>query len=105
MCSDARSDALLSNGASNGNQAPREIGDLYRLFVVLQHSNKPVVTGSFSAAGLQGMIDLLAADSGSQDKLRQTTGDFDVCPSPPLNWSEFGSTTCSIWPAPVCPRK
>ncbi len=92
VCSDARSDALLSNGASNGNQAPSAIGDLYRLFVVLQHSDKPVVTGSFSAAGLQGMIDLLAADSGSPDKLRQQPrAIFDVCPSPPLNWSDFGS--------------
>jgi trimethylamine--corrinoid protein Co-methyltransferase len=74
------------------NDAPSTIGDLYRLLVVLQHSDKPVVTGSFSAAGLQGMIDLLAADSGSPYKLRQQPrAVFDVCPSPPLNWSEFGS--------------
>ena len=72
--------------------APTAIGDLYRLFVVLQHSDKPVVTGSFSAGGLEGMIDLLAADHGSRDKLRQQPrAIFDVCPSPPLNWSEFGS--------------
>ncbi|MGA2965318.1 MAG: trimethylamine methyltransferase family protein [Terriglobales bacterium] len=74
------------------SDAPAAIGDLYRLFVVLQYSDKPVVTGSFSAAGLQGMIDLLAADSGSRDRLRQKPrAVFDVCPSPPLNWSEFGS--------------
>ncbi|HYW36999.1 MAG TPA: trimethylamine methyltransferase family protein [Terriglobales bacterium] len=74
------------------NDAPSAIGDLYRLLVVLQHSDKPVVTGSFSAAGLEGMIDLLAADSGSPEKLRQQPrAVFDVCPSPPLNWSEFGS--------------
>jgi trimethylamine---corrinoid protein Co-methyltransferase len=71
---------------------PNAIGDLYRLFVVLQHSDKPVVTGSFSAAGLGGMIDLLSADSGGRDQLRQQPrAVFDVCPSPPLNWSEFGS--------------
>jgi trimethylamine--corrinoid protein Co-methyltransferase len=74
------------------SDVPNAIGDLYRLFVVLQHSDKPVVTGSFSAAGLGGMIDLLAADSGGRDKLRQQPrAVFDVCPSPPLNWSEFGS--------------
>lgn len=74
------------------NDAPSAIGDLYRLVVVLQHSDKPIVTGSFSAAGLQGMIDLLAADSGSRDNLRKKPrAVFDVCPSPPLNWSEFGS--------------
>jgi len=72
--------------------APGEIGDLYRLFVVLQYSDKPVVTGSFSAEGLQGMLDLLAADSGGPEGLRQRPrAVFDVCPSPPLNWSEFGS--------------
>jgi len=76
----------------NNDDVPIAIGDLYRLFVVLQHSDKPVVTGSFSAAGLQGMIDLLIADRGSPDKLRQQPrAVFDVCPSPPLNWSEFGS--------------
>ena len=74
------------------SDAPSAIGDLYRLFVVLQHSDKPVITGSFSAAGLAGMIDLLVADSGSRDQLRrQPRAVFDVCPSPPLNWSEFGS--------------
>jgi len=74
------------------NDAPSAIGDLYRLLVVLQHSHKPVVTGSFSAEGLQGMIDLLAADSGSRDNLRaKPRAVFDVCPSPPLNWSEFGA--------------
>ena len=74
------------------SDAPGAIGDLYRLLVVLEHSDKPVVTGSFSASGLAGMIDLLAADSGGPDKLRQKPrAIFDVCPSPPLNWSEFGS--------------
>jgi trimethylamine--corrinoid protein Co-methyltransferase len=86
VCSDAIADSDQSN------DAPGTIGDLYRLFIVLQYSDKPVVTGAFSAAGLQGMIDLLAADSGSPDKLRQKPrAVFDVCPSPPLNWSEFGS--------------
>jgi trimethylamine--corrinoid protein Co-methyltransferase len=74
------------------NDAPSEIGDLYRLYVVLKHSNKPVVTGAFSSAGLGAMIDLLAIDAGGYDQLRQRPrAIFDVCPSPPLNWSEFGA--------------
>jgi trimethylamine--corrinoid protein Co-methyltransferase len=74
------------------NDAPSAIGDLYRLFVILQHSDKPVACGAFSAAGLQGMIDLFAADSGSPEKLRQQPRVVvEVCPSPPLNWSEFAS--------------
>lgn len=71
--------------------APGEMGDLYRLYVILQHSDKPIVTGSFSAAGLHGMIDLLVADAGGREQLKQRPrAVFDVCPSPPLNWSEFG---------------
>ncbi|MGA7291819.1 MAG: trimethylamine methyltransferase family protein, partial [Terriglobales bacterium] len=74
------------------SDAPSAIGDLFRLLIVLRHSHKPIVTGSFSAAGLHGMIELLAADSGGGEKLRQRPrAVFDVCPSPPLNWSEFGS--------------
>jgi|SRR5208337_4664109 len=72
------------------NDAPGAIGGLYRLFVILQHSDKPVACGAFSAAGLQGTIDLFAADSGSPEKLRQQPRVVvEVCPSPPLNWSEF----------------
>ncbi len=72
--------------------APAQIGDLYRLSIVLQYSQKPVVTGSFSAAGLKGMIDLLAADAGGIEALKaRPRAVFDVCPSPPLNWSEFGA--------------
>src|ERR1035437_7068039 len=71
---------------------PPEMGDIHRLAVVLQHSSKPIVTGSFSAAGLQGMIDLLVADAGSAEQLRaKPRAVFDVCPSTPLNWSEFGA--------------
>ena len=72
------------------NDAPSAIGGLYRLFVILQYSDKPVACGAFSAAGLQGMIDLFAADSGGPEKLRQRPRVVvEVCPSPPLNWSEF----------------
>lgn len=71
---------------------PPEIGDFYRLLVVLWHSNKPVVTGAFSAPTLQAMLDLLAADAGGREALKQKPrAVFDVCPSPPLNWGAFAS--------------
>jgi trimethylamine--corrinoid protein Co-methyltransferase len=74
------------------NDAPREIGDWYRLLLVLWYSEKPVVTGAFSAAGLQTLLELLAIESGGVDARRQQPrAVFDVCPSPPLNWSEFAS--------------
>jgi trimethylamine--corrinoid protein Co-methyltransferase len=74
------------------NDVPQEIGDFYRLFLVLWYSNKPVITGAFSSGTLAAMVDLLAADSGSEEALRQRPrAVFDVCPSPPLNWSEFAA--------------
>lgn len=74
------------------SDVPSEIGDFYRLFLVLWYSGKPVVTGAFSGPTLQAMLDLLAADAGGADALRQKPrAVFDVCPSPPLNWSDFAS--------------
>lgn len=74
------------------SDVPPEMADIHRLLIVLQCSSKPVVTGSFSAGGLRGMLDLLVADAGSGEQLRKKPrAIFDVCPSPPLNWSEFGA--------------
>ena len=74
------------------NDVPQQIGDWYRLLLVLWYSEKPVVTGAFSAASLHTLIDLLAIEGGGRDALRKNPrAIFDVCPSPPLNWSEFAS--------------
>ena len=51
---DAQSTAIVCN------EVPKAIGDLYRLYVVLLFSQKPIVTGSFSLQTLGAMIDMLA---------------------------------------------
>jgi len=74
------------------NEVPKEIGDIYRLFLVLWYSNKPIVTGAFTRQTTPLMIELLATDAGGHDALRRKPrAVFDVCPSPPLNWSEFAA--------------
>ena len=74
------------------NDVPSEIGDWYRLLLVLLHSGKPVVTGAFSVLTLEIMLELLAADAGGAEALKnKPRAVFDVCPSPPLNWSEFAA--------------
>ena len=71
---------------------PKDIGDLYRLFLVLLYSDKPIVTGAFTASAVRCMVDLLEADAGGREALRRRPrAVFDVCPSPPLNWSAFAS--------------
>ena len=74
------------------NDVPSEIGDWYRLLLVLWYSDKPVITGAFSIPTLQTMLELLATDAGGLEMLKEKPrAVFDVCPSPPLNWSEFAS--------------
>lgn len=83
---DAQSTALVCS------EIPKEIGDLYRLYLVLLFSDKPVVTGAFSAQTTGTMIDMLAIFAGGRQALAQKpTAVFDVCPSPPLIWSHFAS--------------
>jgi trimethylamine--corrinoid protein Co-methyltransferase len=82
----AQSTAVVCNEIAKG------IGDLYRLYLVLLHSKKPVVTGAFSVGTLQSMFDMLVIFSGGRAELEaKPQAIFDVCPSPPLIWSEFGS--------------
>jgi len=72
------------------HDVPASIGDVYRLFLVLLHSDKPVVTGAFRPDGVPRMAELLALDSGGEQRLRaRPRAVFDVCPSPPLCWTEF----------------
>jgi len=74
------------------NDVPPEIGDWYRLLLVLWYSEKPVVTGAFSSSSLHTLLELLTIESGGAEALRERPrAVFDVCPSPPLNWSEFAS--------------
>ena len=54
--------------------------------------SKPIVTGAFTPHGGQAMFDMLAIFAGSHQALAdKPRAIFDVCPSPPLIWSEFGA--------------
>jgi trimethylamine--corrinoid protein Co-methyltransferase len=70
--------------------APAETGDLHRLHVVLRHARKPIVTGAFDARTLPRMLRLLEA-AGDGARAGRPRAIFDVCPSPPLNWTEFAA--------------
>lgn len=72
------------------HDVPTEVGDLYRLLVCLANSDKPIITGAFTPRGSGAMLDLLALDAGGRQALAdKPRAIFDVCPSPPLTWSEF----------------
>ena len=83
---DAQSTAVICH------DVPEEIGDFYRLYLVLLFSNKPVITGAFSTQTNHVMLELLEIESGGSDRLAsKPRAVFDVCPSPPLNWTDFGA--------------
>jgi len=74
------------------SEVPEAIGDLYRLYLVLKNSPKPMITGAFTKQGLVEMKRLLEVVVGGEDALRsKPMAIFDCCPSSPLMWSD---TTC-----------
>src|SRR5512139_2030495 len=83
---DAQSTAVICH------EVPKEIQDSYRLYLALLFSRKPIVTGAFTNKTVQEMIDMLALFAGSTEAARQKPrAVFDVCPAPPLIWSNFGA--------------
>jgi trimethylamine--corrinoid protein Co-methyltransferase len=87
-------DALANYaGQSTGlisSDVPQEVADRYRLYLALQYSVKPVVTGTFLVDGFKVMHEMLATVAGDAEKLREKpTAIFDCCPSPPLKWSDL----------------
>jgi len=69
---------------------PEGIGDLYRLYLALNYMRKPIITGAFGKETFWVMVELLTMVSGGKAALAaKPTAVFDVCPSPPLLWSDL----------------
>lgn len=68
---------------------PKNIGDSYRVYALLKHSTKPLITGAYSAKGVDTIRDLLAADAGGYDALKaKPRAILDITSLPPLKWTE-----------------
>jgi trimethylamine--corrinoid protein Co-methyltransferase len=81
---DAQSTAIICA------DVPEEIGDLYRLYIALNYMRKPIVTGAFGKETWWTMKELLVAMAGGEKELvAKPIAIFDVCPSPPLLWSDL----------------
>jgi len=81
---DAQSTAFITS------DVPEEIGDLYRLYLALIYMRKPIITGAFEKETWWTMKDMLVAAVGSEKDLEEKPiAVFDVCPSPPLKWSDI----------------
>ncbi len=72
---------------------PQTMADWYRLYLLLLYGRKPIVTGTFAIESFAIMHELLVAVAGSAEALAERPrAVFDVCPSPPLLWSDI---TCA----------
>lgn len=72
---------------------PQQMADWYRLYLLLLYGRKPIVTGTFAIESFAIMHELLVAVAGSAEALAaRPRAVFDVCPSPPLLWSDI---TCA----------
>ena len=73
---------------------PAAISDSYRLYLSLLHGDKPVVTGTFSAAACGVMEDLQLAVRGSREALEsKPLTIYTCCPTSPLSWSADSAAT------------
>ncbi|MBU8920617.1 MAG: trimethylamine methyltransferase family protein [Bacteroidales bacterium] len=81
--------AAQSTGVVPGD-VPEDIADSYRVFLGLQNSTKPIVTGTFKVEAFAVMHSMLSAVAGGDEALREKPNAiFDCCPSPPLSWSDL----------------
>jgi len=81
---DAQSTAMICA------DVPKEIGDLYRLYLALNYMRKPIITGAFRKDTWWTMKEMLVAVAGGEAELAaRPIAVFDVCPSPPLLWSDL----------------
>ena len=81
---DAQSTAMVCRDVA------QEIGDLYRLYLALLYMRKPIITGAFGKDTWWVMWEMLVAVAGGETELAaRPLAVFDVCPSPPLLWSDL----------------
>ena len=91
------------------SDVPEPLSDLYRLYVCLKNSGKPIITGAFRKNGVEDMRLLLEASVGGSKELAQKPrAIFDCCPTSPLTWDDMASQhlmdcTASNIPAELVP--
>ncbi|MFW9835155.1 MAG: trimethylamine methyltransferase family protein [Candidatus Thorarchaeota archaeon] len=66
------------------------LSGLYRLYIILKHASKPIVTGAFRKEEVKSMKRLLESVVGGSDNLiEKPRAIFDCCPTSPLTWDDI----------------
>jgi trimethylamine--corrinoid protein Co-methyltransferase len=84
---------------------PQDIADAWRLYLVLAHSRRPIVSGAFTSWGVPRMGEIMAMFRGGRDDLvRRPMSIFTCCPNTPLRWGEdpiANVMDCAEWGIPI----
>jgi trimethylamine--corrinoid protein Co-methyltransferase len=84
---------------------PQDMADAWRLYLVLAHSRRPVVSGAFTSFGVPRMGEIMAMfREGRDDLVRRPMAIFTCCPNTPLRWGEDPISNiidCAEWGIPI----
>lgn len=80
----------IQSSAVSPDDVPTVISDSYRVYLLLRHGTKPMLSGAFNQAGVGHIHDLAAAAvGGAKELMERPRIVLDICPSAPLKWAEL----------------
>ena len=92
ILADALENFGLQSSALSPSDVPAAICDVYRVYLYLKNSTKPIITGAFDFDGVETIAKVAAAVAGGHDELRKKPFViYDVCPVTPLEWNDVKS--------------
>lgn len=88
------------------NETPFDLGDIYIYYNVINAATKPIMGGAVDIPGTYRTFEMLKAIRGSEEDARKKPYTvFDICPVPPLKWSDIGAQNiidCARLDIPIC---
>ena len=87
------------------SEVPYELGDQYIYYTTIKNTTKPIIGGAVDIPGVWRTFELLKAIRGSEQEARKKPYTvFDICPAPPLKWSDISSANiidCAHYEIPI----
>ena len=84
---------------------PQDMADAWRLYLVLSHSKRPIVSGAFTSFGVPRMGQIMQMFRESkEDLISRPMSIFTCCPNTPLRWGEDPISNildCAEWGIPI----
>jgi trimethylamine--corrinoid protein Co-methyltransferase len=84
---------------------PQDMADAWRLYLVIAHSKRPIVSGAFTSYGVPRMGEIMNMFRKSrEDLVQRPMAIFTCCPNTPLRWGEDPISNiidCAEWGIPI----